>query len=89
MATKAKKKTESKFMAPVEVSEALAAIVGSKPLPRTEITKKIWAYIKKHDLQNPDNKREIVPDETLGKVIGKKPIDMFKMTKAINKHITS
>jgi chromatin remodeling complex protein RSC6 len=77
------------FMKPVEVSEALARIVGSKKQPRTQITKKVWAYIKKHDLQDCDNKRVIVPDDCLGDVIGHRPIDMMKMTKKISEHIYS
>ncbi len=77
------------FMKPVEVSEELARIVGGKPLPRTQITKKIWAYIKKHDLQDRNNRRMINPDECLGGVIGKRPIDMMKMTRKISEHIFS
>ncbi|MCB1135790.1 MAG: hypothetical protein KDK78_05950 [Chlamydiia bacterium] len=74
-------------MKPVEISEALAEIVGSKPIPRTEVTKRVWDYIKKNKLQDPNDKRTIVPDDKLGKVIGKKPINMFKMTSEINKHL--
>lgn len=82
------KKQQSAFMRPVGVSEALAEIVGHGPMPRTEITKKIWDYIKKHKLQDPKNKRSIVPDAKLGKVLGgTSPIDMFKMTSKVSKHI--
>jgi chromatin remodeling complex protein RSC6 len=91
MATNEKKKSkqESAFMKPVEVSEALAEIVGSQPIPRTEVTKLVWDYIKKHKLQDPKDKRTIVPDAKLGKVIGTKPINMFKMTSELAKHIRS
>lgn len=81
------KKQQSAFMAPVEVSEALAVIVGKGAKPRTEITKKLWEYIRKHKLQDAKNRRQINPDGPLGEVIGKKSIDMFKMTKEVSKHI--
>jgi chromatin remodeling complex protein RSC6 len=84
----AKDKKNSAFMRPVNLSAALAAIVGEGPMPRTEVTKKIWEYIKKHNLQDSNNKRMINPDEKLGKVLdGMQPIDMFKMTSKIAKHI--
>lgn len=86
-APKAAEKTQSKFMAPLHVSDALAKIVGKGPLPRTEVTKKLWEYIKKKGLQDPKKKRVIVPDADLAAVIGSKPIDMFEMTKAVNKHL--
>jgi chromatin remodeling complex protein RSC6 len=82
------KKQQSAFMRPVGVSEALAEIVGNGPMPRTEITKKIWEYIKKHKLQDTKNKRLINPDAKLGKVLGgTTSIDMFKMTSKVSKHI--
>ena len=74
-------------MKPVNFSEELAAIVGRGPLPRTEITKRVWDYIKKNNLQAKDNRKNIEPDEKLGKVLGKGTIDMFQMTKKINRHI--
>lgn len=75
-------------MQPVEITEELKAIVGPGPLPRTEIIKKLWVYIKKHNLQDPKNKRNIVPDEKLAKLFGSKAtIDMFQMTKKVSKHI--
>ena len=75
-------------MKPVELSAELEEIVGSGPMPRTEITKKLWAYIKKHKLQDENNKRNINPDQKLAKVFGSpKPIDMFKMVSKISKHI--
>lgn len=90
--TTAKKKTTRKpnaaFMKPMTPDTALSAIVGTKPIPRTEITKKLWAYIKKHDLQNPANRREILADDKLKPVFGgKKKVTMFEMTKLVSKHI--
>lgn len=82
----AKKKT-SAFMKPVGVTEALAEIVGPGPMPRTEITKKLWDYIRKHKLQDEKNKRQINPDQKLAKVIGSESIDMFQMTSKVSKHI--
>lgn len=83
-----KEKKNSALMKPVHVSEALAEIVGHGPLPRTEITKKLWDYIKKHGLQDKTNKRNINPDAKLAKVLGSpQPIDMFKMTGKVAKHI--
>lgn len=86
----ATKQRSSKFMQPMKVSEELAAVVGKGPMPRTEVTKKVWAYIKSRKLQDPKNKRNINPDEKLGKVLGssKKSVNMFEMTKLINKHLT-
>jgi len=81
------KAKNSKFMAPVRISDALAKIVGPGPMPRTEITSKIWAYIKQHGLQDPKQKRIIRPDALLSAVIGKDPVDMFQMTKLVNEHI--
>lgn len=83
----AKKKQNSSFMKPVYPSAALAEIVGKGPMPRTEITKKLWVYIKKHKLQDKENKRMINPDAKLGKVLGNRSIDMFKMTSKVSKHI--
>jgi chromatin remodeling complex protein RSC6 len=83
-----KKKANSAFMRPLEVSEELEAVVGNGPMPRTEVTKKLWVYIKKHKLQDPNNLRNIKPDEKLAKVFGsKKTIDMFQMTKLVSKHL--
>jgi chromatin remodeling complex protein RSC6 len=83
-----KYKKNSAFMRPVHVSEALAEIVGQGPMARTEVTKKVWDYIKKHKLQDQTNKRMINPDQKLAKVLGStQPIDMFKMTSKIAKHI--
>ena len=83
------KKKPSAFMKPMKLSKELEAIVGKGPMPRTKVVKKMWDYIKKHKRQDEKNKRNIIPDEKLAKVIGKKTLDMFQMTKAISKHITS
>jgi chromatin remodeling complex protein RSC6 len=82
------KKANSAFMKPLQPSDALAEVVGSKPLPRTEVTKKLWAYIKKNKLQDSKNRRNINADENL-KVIfgGKKQVSMFDMTKLVGKHL--
>lgn len=96
-ATKAKKSSGAKkasgtknsaFMKPLQPDEALAEIVGSKPLPRTEVVKKLWVYIKKNNLQDPKNKRNINSDEKLKPVFdGKKQVNMFEMTKLVSKHL--
>lgn len=84
-----KSSTNSKFMQPMKISEDLAIVVGKGPMPRTEVTKKLWAYIKKHKNQDPNNMRNIIPDENLAKVFGtKKAVNMFQMTKLINKHLS-
>jgi upstream activation factor subunit UAF30 len=83
----AKRKPNAAFMKPVTPSAALAEVVGSKPLPRTEVTKKLWAYIKKHKLQDKKNKRMIHADDVLRPVFGKAELDMFKMTSAVSKHV--
>lgn len=86
MATKQK---SSKFMQPMKPSKELAAIVGEDPIPRTEVTKKLWAYIKKYNLQDTKNKRNINPDDKLQKIFGgKKAVNMFEMTKLVNKHLS-
>jgi chromatin remodeling complex protein RSC6 len=86
MATKQK---NSKFMQPMKPSKDLAAVVGEGPMPRTEVTKKLWAYIKKNALQDQKNKRNINADEKLAKLFGgKKSVNMFEMTKLVNKHLS-
>ena len=94
MAKTAKKKKTSPrkpnaaFMAPVTPSAALSEVVGSKPIPRTEVTKKLWAYIKKNGLQDTKNKRMIKADAALKPVFGgKATVNMFEMTKLVNKHL--
>jgi len=79
---------ESALKRPVKVSDALAEIVGKGPMPRTEVTKKLWQYIKAKNLQDPKQRRQINPDEKLGKVIGKQQIDMFQMTKKVSAHLS-
>ncbi len=82
------RKVNKAFMKPLQPSDALAEVVGSKALPRTEVTKKLWAYIKKHKLQDPKNKRNINADETLKEIFGgKKTVNMFEMTKLVGKHL--
>ena len=83
-----KQETQSKFMQPMKVSDDLAAVVGKGPMPRTEVTKKLWAYIKENNCQDTKNKRFINPDDKLSKVIGKKSINMFEMTKLVSKHLS-
>ncbi|OQW50736.1 MAG: DNA topoisomerase III [Proteobacteria bacterium SG_bin7] len=92
--TKAKKKTATKrkpnaaFMKPLKPSSALAELVGSTPLPRTQVVKKLWAYIKKHNLQDKKNKRNINPDTKMSGVFGKKTFSMFEMNKIVAKHLS-
>jgi chromatin remodeling complex protein RSC6 len=87
--TKSKRKPNPAFMKPVNISEELAVIVGSKPIPRTEVVKKLWAYIRKNKLQDTKNKRNINADESLKVVFGgKKTVSMFEMTKLVNKHLS-
>ncbi len=83
-----KEKKPSAFMRPVQLSDELTEIVGRGPMARTEVTKKLWDYIKKHKLQDQKNKRMINPDQKLAKVLGSShPIDMFKMTSKLSKHL--
>jgi len=83
------KKKTSAFMKPVQVSHALAEVVGPGPMPRTEVTKKLWDYIKKHKLQDEKAKRNINPDAKLAKVLGSTAqIDMFKMTGKVAAHLS-
>ena len=82
------KKANSAFMKPLTPSPALAEVVGSKALPRTQVVKKLWVYIKKYKLQDPKNKRNIKADATLKKVFGGKgTVNMFEMTKLVSKHL--
>ena len=82
------KKANSAFMKPLAVSAELAEVVGKGPMPRSEVVKAIWVYIKKHDLQNPQNKRNILADEKLKLVFGgKKEVTMFEMTKLVSAHL--
>jgi len=83
----AKRKPNAAFMKAMTPSPALAAIVGSTPLPRTEVTKKVWDYIKKNKLQDAVNKRNINADDKLKAVLGKAKVTMFEMTKLISSHL--
>jgi len=76
-------------MQPMKPSKELAAVVGDGPMPRTEVTKKLWAYIKKNNLQDAKNRRNINSDAKLLQVFGgKKSVNMFEMTKLVNKHLS-
>ena len=84
----AKRKANAKFMAPLQPSEALAAVVGCKPLPRTEVTKKLWAYIKKNGLQDAKKRTMINADDALRAIFGgRTQVSMFEMTKLVSKHL--
>ncbi len=85
---KIKRKPNPSFMRPLQPNAMLGAVVGNKPLPRTQVTKKIWAYIKKNNLQDTQNKRMINADDKLKAIFdGKKQVSMFEMTKLVNKHM--
>ena len=82
------RKVNKAFMKPLQPSDALAAVIGSKSVPRTEVTKKLWAYIKKNKLQDSKNRRMINADDKLKPVFGgKKQVSMFDMTKLVGKHL--
>ncbi|HJR58935.1 MAG TPA: SWIB/MDM2 domain-containing protein [Vicinamibacterales bacterium] len=81
------RKPNAAFMAPVTPSAQLSEVVGSKPLPRTELTKKLWVYIKKNGLQDQKNRRMINADDRLRPIFGKSQVSMFDMTKLVNKHV--
>jgi upstream activation factor subunit UAF30 len=81
------RKVNPALMKPLQPSPQLAAVVGSSPLPRPEVVSKVWAYIKKNDLQNPQNKREILADDKLEAVFGKKKVTMFEMNKHLAAHL--
>jgi chromatin remodeling complex protein RSC6 len=80
-------KKNSAFMKALKPSPQLAAVIGPDPMPRTEVTKQLWAYIKKNNLQNPANKRNILCDEKLQAVMGKGEVTMFEMTGLVGKHL--
>jgi upstream activation factor subunit UAF30 len=73
----------------LQPSKELAAVVGAEPLPRGDVVSKVWDYIKKHELQNPENRREILADDNLEAVFGKKKVTMFEMNKYLSQHLTS
>lgn len=82
-------KKTSAFMKPMNISEDLAKVVGNGPMPRSEVVKALWVYIKKHNLQDPKAKRNIVADANLKAVFGGKAmVDMFEMTKLVSKHLS-
>lgn len=82
-------KANSAFMKPLTVSADLAAVVGKGPMPRSEVVKKLWVYIKGKNLQDPKKKRNIIADAALKKVFGGKGVvDMFEMTKLVSKHLS-
>lgn len=83
------KKANPALMKPMNISEPLADIIGKGPFPRGEVVKKIWDYIKKNDLQNPKNKRNIFADEKLAKIFaGKKEVTMFELTSLVSKQLS-
>ena len=85
----AKRKPNAAFMRPLKVSEELAAVIGNGPMPRPEVVSKLWVYIKKNDLQDKNNKRNINADGNLKAVFdGKGTVDMFEMTKLVSKHLS-
>ena len=86
-AKKSARKPNAAFMIPLTPSETLAAVIGSKPIPRTEIVKKIWEHIKKNGLQDSKNRRMINADAKLKPVFGKEQISMFELAKVVNKHV--
>jgi len=89
MAKKAARKPNAAFMKPVTPDAARSAVVGSKPLPRTELTKKLWDYIKKNGLQDKKDKKQINADAALKVVFGgKSKVSMFEMTKLVSKHVS-
>lgn len=82
-------KKVSAFMKPMKISEDLAKVVGKGPMPRSEVVKALWVYIKKHDLQDPKAKRNIIADANLKPVFGGKAVvNMFEMTKLVSKHLS-
>ena len=88
MAVKKARKPSAAFMKPMTPSDTLADVIGSKAMPRTQVTKKLWEYIKKHKLQDAKNRRMINADDRLKKVFGgKSKVNMFEMTKLVNKHL--
>ena len=88
-AKKTTRKPNAAFMKPLQPDDALAEVVGDKPLPRTEITKRLWAYIKKNGLQDKKNRRNINADDALRPIFnGKKQVSMFEMTKLVARHVS-
>ncbi|MGH7719477.1 MAG: SWIB/MDM2 domain-containing protein [Gemmatimonadaceae bacterium] len=87
-AKKTKRAPNPAFMRPMQPDDALGAVVGTTPMPRTEITKKLWGYIRRNNLQDAKERRMINADDRLGRVFGgKRQVSMFEMTKLVNKHM--
>ncbi|HET8596647.1 MAG TPA: SWIB/MDM2 domain-containing protein [Castellaniella sp.] len=84
---KSGRKPNAAFMKPLTPSATLAAIIGKEAVPRTEVTKRIWDYIKKHDLQDPANRRNINADDKLRPLFGKDQVSMFELTKLVSQHL--
>ncbi|MES2768296.1 MAG: SWIB/MDM2 domain-containing protein [Bdellovibrionota bacterium] len=84
---KTKRKPNAAFMKPLTPSAALAEVIGTKAIPRTEVVKKLWAYIKKNNLQDSKNRRNINADSKLKPIFGKNQVSMFEMTKFVSKHL--
>ena len=82
-----KRKPNAAFMKPLTPSNTLAAVIGASPMPRTEVVKKLWAYIRKHGLQDSQNRRNINADDKLKPIFGKNTVSMFEMTKLVSKHL--
>ena len=92
MPTKTREKKASRgrgnaLQKPLQPSEELAAVIGSRPLPRGQVVSKMWEYIRSHNLQNPENRREILADDKLRKVFGKDKVTMFEMNKHLAGHL--
>lgn len=93
MATKTQVKKGSEVQVnalqkPLQLSEELAAVIGSGPLPRGQVVSRIWEYIRSHNLQNPENRREIMADDQLRRIFGKDKVSMFEMNKHLAAHLT-
>lgn len=82
------RKANPALLKPYDLSDELEAVVGKGPMPRGQVVKKLWEYIKKHGLQNPKNKRNIIADDKLMPLFGKKEVTMFEMTKLVSKHMS-
>jgi chromatin remodeling complex protein RSC6 len=87
-AKKSTRKPNAAFMKPLTPSATLAAVIGADPLPRTEVTKKIWEYIKANNLQDPANRRNINADAKLRPLFGKEQVSMFELTKIVSGHLS-
>lgn len=82
------RKANPALLKPMNLSDELEAVVGKGPMPRSQVVKKLWEYIKKHDLQNPQNKRNILADDKLMPLFKKKEVTMFEMTKIVSPHMS-